>query len=239
MLRAARAAGVKRVVLTSSFVAIGIRTPPVAERTTKRTGPTSTPRTSAPIPNRRRWPNARPGTSSPRRAARNWRPSIPSPGPGPVLGPGRLDLGRFHPATDEWRVPGAAANRLSASSTCAMSLDLHLRAMTDPRAKGERFFATAGDFMSFREIALTLKSRLGEAARRVPTRELPDWLLRLVALADPSVRQAVPELGKTKNATCEKAKRLLGWSPRSREDAAGRHRRKPHPARALERAGAA
>jgi nucleoside-diphosphate-sugar epimerase len=97
--------------------------------------------------------------------------------------------------------------------------DLHLRAMTDPRAKGERFLATVGDFMSLREIALTLKARLGTAARRVPIRELPNWLVRIASIADPMVRQIVPELGKTKNATGEKARRVLGWAPRSREDA--------------------
>jgi nucleoside-diphosphate-sugar epimerase len=47
---------------------------------------------------------------------------------------------------------------------------------------------------------------------------LPDWLLRLIALVDPSVRQIVPELGKIKNATNAKAKRVLGWKPRSNED---------------------
>ena len=91
--------------------------------------------------------------------------------------------------------------------------------MTDPRARGERFLAIAGDFMSLKAMAEVLKARLGEAARRVPTRELPNWLVRLVALADASVRQVVPELGKAKNATGEKARRLLNWSPRSREDA--------------------
>src|SRR5208283_2412370 len=97
--------------------------------------------------------------------------------------------------------------------------DLHLRAMTDPRAKGERFLAVSGDFMSLSDMARILKERLGEAARRARTRELPDWLVRLASFADSSVRQIVPELGKSKNATAEKAKRLLGWSRRSREDA--------------------
>ncbi len=97
--------------------------------------------------------------------------------------------------------------------------DLHLRAMTDPRAKGERFLAVSGDFITLSDIAQILKARLGDAARRATTRELPDWLVRLAALADSSIRQIVPELGKSKNATSEKAKRLLGWSPRSREDA--------------------
>jgi nucleoside-diphosphate-sugar epimerase len=97
--------------------------------------------------------------------------------------------------------------------------DLHIRAMTNPTANGERFLAVAGDFISMRKIASILKKRLGVAARRVPTRQLPDWMVRLAALGDPEVGQIVPELGKTKNATGEKAKRLLGWSPRSSEDA--------------------
>ena len=98
--------------------------------------------------------------------------------------------------------------------------DLHLRAMTDPRAKGERFLSVAGDFMWFREIAATLKARTGALGKRVPTRELPNWLVRVAAtLLDPALKQIVPELGKSRNATSAKAKRLLGWSPRSREDA--------------------
>ena len=56
---------------------------------------------------------------------------------------------------------------------------------------------------------------MGAAARRVPTRQLPNWLVRLAALRDPAVRQILPELGKMKNATNEKARRVLGWAPRS------------------------
>ena len=97
--------------------------------------------------------------------------------------------------------------------------DLHLKAMTAPEAAGERFLAVAGDFLSMHDIALVLRQRLGDAARRVPTRELPDWLVRVVALVDQSAGQIVPELGKRKNATSEKARRVLGWSPRSAEDA--------------------
>jgi nucleoside-diphosphate-sugar epimerase len=96
--------------------------------------------------------------------------------------------------------------------------DIHLRAMTNPAAKGERFLAVTGDFMSMVEIAKLLKSRLGEAAKRVPTTELPNWLVRLAALRDPTIRLILPELGKYKNATNERAKRILGWTPRSNED---------------------
>jgi nucleoside-diphosphate-sugar epimerase len=96
--------------------------------------------------------------------------------------------------------------------------DLHLRAMTDAAAKGERFLAVAGDFMWLVEIAKALKERLGDKAKRVPTRQLPDWLVRLARFKDPAVKQIIPELGKWKNATSEKARAVLGWSPRSREE---------------------
>jgi len=91
---------------------------------------------------------------------------------------------------------------------------LHLKAMTHPEAAGERFLAVAGPFLSLREIALVLKQQMGDAGRRVPVRELPDWLLRVVALVDKSVGQVVPELGKHKDATSAKAQRVLGWTPR-------------------------
>jgi nucleoside-diphosphate-sugar epimerase len=97
--------------------------------------------------------------------------------------------------------------------------DLHLRAMTSPAAKGERFLATAGDFISVAGIAKILKNRMGAAAERVPTRQLPNWLVRLAALRDPAVKLILPELGRRKNATSEKARRVLGWAPRSTEEA--------------------
>jgi nucleoside-diphosphate-sugar epimerase len=64
-----------------------------------------------------------------------------------------------------------------------------------------------------------LKAHLGAAAWRVPTRQVPDWLVRAVALFHRPARDILPELGKVKNGSSAKARRLLGWSPRSREDA--------------------
>ena len=83
----------------------------------------------------------------------------------------------------------------------------------------QRFLAVTGDFISMLDIAGVLKRRLGAAAARVPTRQLPNWLVRIASLRDPAVKQILPELGKVKNATSAKAQRLLGWSPRSAEDA--------------------
>jgi dihydroflavonol-4-reductase len=64
-----------------------------------------------------------------------------------------------------------------------------------------------------------LKRRLGALAKRVPTRELPNWLIRLGAMRDPAVKALLPQLGKIRNATSEKAKQVLGWAPRSHEEA--------------------
>jgi hypothetical protein len=51
------------------------------------------------------------------------------------------------------------------------------------------------------------------------TRELPNWVVRLAAIRDSAIRLILPELGKFKNATNEKSKRVLGWAPRSNEEA--------------------
>ena len=97
--------------------------------------------------------------------------------------------------------------------------DLHLRAMTHPSAKGERFIAVSGDAISMVNIAEMLRARPGESAKRVPRLQLPDWMVRLAAKRDRSVRQVLPLFGKIRNATSEKARRVLGWSPRSNEGA--------------------
>jgi nucleoside-diphosphate-sugar epimerase len=97
--------------------------------------------------------------------------------------------------------------------------DLHLRAMTDPAAKGERFIAVSGGVMSMLDIATVLRLRVGDAARKVPTRQLPNWLVRLVARFDPTLRPLLPLLDNTRQATSAKAERVLGWKPRPGEDA--------------------
>jgi dihydroflavonol-4-reductase len=96
--------------------------------------------------------------------------------------------------------------------------DLHCRALLNPAAAGERFIA-AGPFYWMADIARVLRSRLPERARRVPTRTLPDWLVRAASLFDPIVRGRLFELGKMRPVSSEKAKQLLGWSPRPNDEA--------------------
>ena len=70
--------------------------------------------------------------------------------------------------------------------------DLHLRAMTAPAAAGERFVAIAGQSLWLSDVSQILRNRLGAAARKVSTRTLPNWLVRLGALINPRAKQLVP-----------------------------------------------
>jgi len=96
--------------------------------------------------------------------------------------------------------------------------DLHVRAMTHPAAKGERFIATSGGIISMLGIARILREHMGEAARKVPTRELPSWLVRVGARFNRDRKTLVPLLDNTRRATSAKAERILGWRPRSCEE---------------------
>jgi dihydroflavonol-4-reductase len=58
-----------------------------------------------------------------------------------------------------------------------------------------------------------------ELATNVPTRQIPDWVVRIAAVFSADARGVLPELGKVKNASAEKARRMLGWSPRSGAEA--------------------
>ena len=136
---------------------------------------------------------------------------------GPVLGPDYSTSILLVQRLMDGAVPGCPRLYFGAVDVRDVA-DMHLKCMTDPAARNQRFLAVAGDFVSIVQIARILKRRMGAAARRVPTIELPDFLVRLAARRDPAVQQILPELGKRKNATNEKARRLLNWQPRSNEE---------------------
>jgi dihydroflavonol-4-reductase len=92
-------------------------------------------------------------------------------------------------------------------------VDVHIRAMTNPQAAGERFIAVS-EFMWMSEMANALRAKLGSAASKVPTRIIPDFVVRLLARFDPGLQSIAPGLGRKNRHTADKAKRLLGWQPR-------------------------
>jgi dihydroflavonol-4-reductase len=91
--------------------------------------------------------------------------------------------------------------------------DLHMRALEAPGMAGERFIAS-GRFMKLREIADVLRAELGPLAHKVTTRNVPDWLVRVTALFNPLAKAALGELGSVRNQDASHAKAMLGWATR-------------------------
>ena len=216
VLATARDTGVRRVVMTSSFAAIGYGQPARKEPFDERDWTDTSARVGAYVKSktlaeRAAWDFMKDEGGSLELSVIN-----PTFVLGPALGP---DYSASIAVIHRMLSGGMpACPRLYHGVVDVRDVaDLHLRAMTRPEARGERFLATSGDFMSMLEIAAALRNGLGGAAARVPTRVVPDWLLRLVALRQPLVRQIASELGKVKSGSSAKARNLLGWRPRLRE----------------------
>lgn len=219
VLKAARDAGVKRVVLTSSYAAIGYGQPeqkaPFDE--TNWTNPDGDDvrayTKSKTLAERAAWDFiAREG------GALELSVVNPVAVLGPALAPDYSTSIMLIQRLMDGAMPGCPRLYFGIVDVRDVA-DMHMRCMTNPAAKGERFLALAGEFLSIAQIARILKRNLGPAAKRVPTLELPDFLIRMAARNDPAVQQILPELGKRKDGTNAKAKRVLGWAPRSNEEA--------------------
>lgn len=91
--------------------------------------------------------------------------------------------------------------------------DLHIRAMETPAAGGERYIAVA-EFQWMSDVAATLRERLGEDAAKVPTRKVPDFMVRAMGLFDSSLRSVARQLGQRVELSSAKAREELGWAPR-------------------------
>ncbi|MDP9600907.1 UNVERIFIED_ORG: nucleoside-diphosphate-sugar epimerase [Variovorax paradoxus] len=214
VLRAATRAGVKRVVMTSSLAAA---TPSrsdegnVADENVwtdlNDTGKTNAYRMSKAVAERAAWDFMK---------DHGGKTTLSTVLPGAVFGPlmgsqnlgSVLVIGRILGG----KLPGNP--RIGFSIVDVRDLaDLHVRAMTAPEAAGQRFIAIR-DFMWMADIAGELRARLGEQARKVPTRTLPDFVLRLAAVFDKALHNVTPLLGRKLSFSSAKAQQVLGWAPR-------------------------
>lgn len=160
------------------------------------------------------------------RAARDWVTSegggmeFVSVNPAAVLGP--VWSGDFSPSIEVVRqllsgaLPGCPDLGFGIVDVRDVA-DLHVRALTAPGIAGERFIAS-GPFLKIADVAAVLKANLGPQARKVPTRKLPDWLVRTVALFNPVIRQVTGELGNVRGASSAHAQTRLGWTMRPVEE---------------------
>ena len=81
----------------------------------------------------------------------------------------------------------------------------------------ERFIAVT-KWLWLSEAGQILRDRLGDQASKVPTRTVPNLVVRGMALFDGGIRSIVGTLGKRTDLSSERAKDTLGWSPRPMDD---------------------
>lgn len=219
VLRAARDAGVRRTVLTSSFASISYGHAERERTYTERDWSNldgahiSAYAKSKTLAERAAWDFVE-------REGDGLELSVINPVGvlGPVFGPDYSTSITLVQRLLDRDLPGVP--RLSFCFADARDLaDLHLRAMTDPAARGERFLGSSGGPMWVADVAHVLRDRLGPPAARVPTRRIPDTLVRLASRLDATLRGFVPDLGLVRGANAAKARDVLGWRPRPPEEA--------------------
>ena len=216
-LKAAKAAGVKRTVVTSSFAAIGYGAKGTLSRPFNEEDWTDPGGAdvrayvkSKTIAERAAWDYAK--TEGLEIAVVN-----PVAVLGPILGSDFSTSIQFVKTLLEG-MPGCPKVGFSIIDVRDVA-SLHILAMRHPAAAGQRFLATNENFCWVSDVAKVLKAKLGADAARVPTRELPNWLVRLIAQFNPLLGQIVPELGRYRPATGAKAAKMLGWTRISTDDA--------------------
>ena len=219
VLRAARDACVRRVVMTSSFAAIGYGHAP--RRTAFNETDWSNPDA----------PDVQPYIKSKIVAERAAWDFVAQEGQGlelSVINP----TGIFGPILDpdfsiSIRIVEAMleGKMLFAPRLCFGVVDvrdvadLHLLAMASAAAAGERFIAVSGEPLWMIDVARILRAGLSTDATKVPRFQAPDWLVRVLAPVSSGMRDLVPQLGVQRRASNVKAKERLGWAPRAAERA--------------------
>jgi nucleoside-diphosphate-sugar epimerase len=214
VLRAAQGAGVRRVVLTSSFAAVGysrhnLEVPFTEDDWTDPTGDQTPYVKSKTIAERAAWDYVAQPDVNLELAVIN---------PVAIIGPvhGRdfaSSIGMVLMLTTGM-MPGNPKLSFGVVDVRDVA-DLHIRAMLHPDAAGKRFLAVSRSPVWVQEMALTLHRLTPEFARKVPKRQLPSWLVRLAAKRQPALASFTSELGKAKLISNERAVTLLGWNPRS------------------------
>jgi dihydroflavonol-4-reductase len=216
VLRAARDAGVRRVVLTSSFAAIGYS--PKPDDTYDESDWTNPDDTESPYIKSKAIAEAA-AWEFVRREGGGLELTVINPTGifGPVLSPRlsssmamvRAMLEGVHPPVP--RVYFGVVDVRDAA-------DLHVRAMTHPKAGGGRFLATSGAAISYRRLSEIIAERLGSRAAGLPVEELTDEQLRAAARTVPALRDAVSRAGRIPVMRTDKVREVFGWTPRDPAD---------------------
>jgi dihydroflavonol-4-reductase len=93
----------------------------------------------------------------------------------------------------------------------------HMAAMTTPEASGQRFIC-ALENVSMRDMATILHRHFGPRGYRIPTRRLPSWITRTVAVFDRTAKLALNDLDKRQDLDASRIRSVLDWEPRGHEE---------------------
>lgn len=219
VLRFARDAHVKRVVLTSAYGAVGMghqnRTAPFTERdwTNLDASQLDPYQRSKTMAEHAVWDFIATEGNDLEMAAIN-----PVGVMGPVLASDYSHSNQQVRNLLEGQIP-AVPNVNSGYVDVRDVASLHLLAMTDPKANGERFLATTGETLSMLDVANTLRNAFPELADRFPETVIPDDVLKAQAKENPMLKMVASLVGNFADTSNAKAVELLGWHPRSARDA--------------------
>ena len=216
VLREASEAGVERVVLTSSLAAVtsGHERPPSRifdeEDWSDLSRPMGAYEKSKTMAERAAWDfvESLPAGS---------RLELVTMNPGVVLGPSLIPdysmSAEFVGKLLRKDVPGCPKINIAPTDVRDVAA-AHVAAMLLAEANGKRFIL-AGENTPMRDIALVLRGEFGPRGYRVPTMQLPNLLIRLVAKFDKAIGLIVPELGRPTNVSSKRAEQLLDYQHRS------------------------
>lgn len=213
VLKAARAAGVKRIVMTSNFGAVGFSNRKSSTATTEAD-----------------WTDANePGLSVyekskllAERAAWDFMEKegsgleLATINPVAILGPalsahvsGSFGLLKHLLDGSMKAVPNISLNVVDVRDVA----DLHIRAMENPNAKGQRFIASAEGQITFLEIAALLINQYPDLAKKVSAKRVSDGVIKFASLFNHQAKEAALLLRMNRNVSNARAKELLGWKP--------------------------
>lgn len=85
--------------------------------------------------------------------------------------------------------------------------EMHLRALQRPETEGRRYLASSGS-MAFVDMGRTLKAAY--PTRRIPTREAPKAIVRLLSVFDASIKSILPKLGHLERVSNARAVKEMG-----------------------------
>ena len=219
VLRAARDASVTRVVLTSAFHAVGYGHPHTKVDFTEDDwsildGPgTSTYGKSKTLAERAAW-----DFMAAEGGALELATICPVAVMGPVMGMAISGANHIISRSLDGGMPGYPHLWIPIVDVRDVAR-AHILAMTTPEAAGERFIVSSGPSIPMMEIGAVLRENLGEAAKRVPTRSIPNIVVRVGSLFSHELRQTAPDLDYARRPSSDKAARVLGWTARPPQEA--------------------